>query len=430
MRSSASILPGGAPLEGARAAATRFDRFAELLICIPILSVTFIAKFAVPVGSHKIALALPIFAVLIIAGMALGRMKINTGNFIFYVVLVAALMMLQVLSGNALSDSFSSKSLALFMCFHAPYCFELERGLTRPDFQFRFFQYVAAILAICGLVQMAVQIGAGQDYAFPIETYVPKDFQDTGFANLVPLTTGSHLFKSNGIFLLEPSFFSQMMCIAIIIELLYYGRLVYLGLFAAGVLVAYSGTGPAILAALFPFWVIQKRRFGLVIGGAIGLVIAYFVAADALHLDIYMERLSELSTQSSETSGYERFIAPFVMLDQWIWPSIHNTLLGLGAGSFEPYVSRSWVKAWDSTWAKMIFEYGIIGFVIYAAFMIRCLMKGGYSLYLKSALLVHLFVVSGNLVAQPHGLNLSLICWPTQEPKSPVAANEDEPTKS
>ena len=69
---------------------------------------------------------------------------------------------------------------------------------------------------------------------------------------------GSHEYRANGVFLLEPSFFSQVLAVGIVAELCTFGRLSRLALFGLALIVSYSGTGLIVLAVCLPLCLIGR----------------------------------------------------------------------------------------------------------------------------------------------------------------------------
>ncbi|HUK57680.1 MAG TPA: hypothetical protein VLV50_00510 [Stellaceae bacterium] len=397
-----------------RAQSKSYDSLAEWLLLLPFLAMIFIAKFGIPVSSSRhIAATLPLLFICVVAAVALGRMEINTVNTGAYALTFFVLIMLQVVSGNIQGAAFSIKSLALLTVFHGPYCFSMRPGMLRPNIQLIYYQRIAVIIALCGVAQFVAQFVIGPDLAFPIENYAAQGAQMENYNNVIPLYTGAHYFKSNGIFLLEPSFFSMLVCIGVVIELVYFRRWVVVGILLLGEAVSYSGSGLAILCLCLPLYLVAQRRIWTLVLGVFGLGIAYFIATDVLGFDLFVNRAAELTGRSQETSGYVRFIAPWIVLDEWIWPSLKNALLGVGSGTYMPFVRRSVVMAWGPTWAKMIFEYGLLGTLIYFIFLVRCMWASDVSGYVKWALLLQITILGGNMVTQPQEMIMYLLIFPT-----------------
>jgi hypothetical protein len=406
---------GGVPHPASRVSAPAQDRLAELLLYLPIVGVTFFAKFGMSFGTRSISVALLFIWAALAAGLLLGRMQINGGNFVFYSAMVAVLAAEQVFGGNY----FSGKSVALLVAIHFPYVVSLGNGLARQDSLLRFYANVALILALCGIAQFAGQFVTGYEMLFPIDQ-LPDGLLLGGYHNLIPLGS-SGLYKSNGIFLTEPSELSQNLAIAIIIEFLFVRRflqrLLRLFILAAGMAVSFSGTGLVLLACVAPLIIIIQRRLDLflllLVLGALGVGVA-LIAADALHLEVFVERAGELRQGGSETSGFARYVAGFYLFDQYLWQDLGRTLFGMGAGAWEGYSRRAIYSAAGVTWVKIPFEYGLIGAAVYFAFIGNCIFRSRQSIFLRWGMMVYL-LLNEALVPFAHGLILPALVWPSDE---------------
>jgi len=407
---------GGVPHPASRASASAPDRLAELLLYLPIVGVTFFSKFGMSFGTRSVSVALLFIWAALAAGVLLGRMQINVGNFVFYSAMVAVLAAEQVFGGHY----FSGKSIALLVVLHFPYIASLGSGLARQDLLLRFYANVALILALCGIVQFAGQFVTAYETLFPIDQ-LPDGLLLSGYHNLIPLGS-SGLYKSNGIFLNEPSELSQNLAIAVIIEFLFVRRflrrLLRLFILAAGMAVSFSGTGLVILACVAPLIIIMQRRldlfFLLLVLGALGLGAVALVGAEALHLEVFVERAGELRQGGSETSGFARYLAGFYLFDQYLWQDLGSTLFGMGAGAWEDYSRRAIYGAAGVTWVKMPFEYGLIGAAVYFAFIGNCIFRSRQSIFLRWGMLVYL-LLNEALVPFAHGLILPALVWPSDE---------------
>jgi hypothetical protein len=90
-------------------------------------------------------------------------------------------------------------------------------------------------------------------------------------------------------------------------------------------------------------------------------------------LTIFFDRLSEFTTPG--TSGYARFVAPMDMVQQLSLDEGGTGMwLGHGAGSYLRSTNLLRVKYEinDPTWAKLIYEYGLVGLTLISAlFVVR-----------------------------------------------------------
>lgn len=126
-----------------------------------------------------------------------------------------------------------------------------------------------------------------------------------------------------------------------------------------------------------------------------------------------LERASEIT--NSQSSGYARFISMIPFMAENILPYTSSFFFGRGGGSI-PWdggmVERVDYILFNPTWAKIFFEYGLLGFITYTAFIIYCFKKSKISFLVKLALFIELYLM-GEFAIPPtiHGLIFALIVW-------------------
>jgi hypothetical protein len=408
----------GAPRRPPIGRTASHDWVAEWLLCMPIVAITLIVKFAIPAGHKQIHFPLVVLMGTVLAGFFLGRLRLEMTNLRAYLMMVTILFITQIIDLPGGATHFSFKSLALIIVLMSCYAFEMEPGTTRPDIAIRFFRNVMLIIALCGIAQFSIQfVVHNTRFIFPIEENFPKGWVTSNYANMLPLYYGSTLWKSNGLFLLEPSFFSQYCALAFLLELLTFRKLWRMAILGGGLVAAFSGSGFAMLALAAGIYALEKRQFALVLAVIIGAVGVYFII-DSLnilhetHLDTLIKRFGELTGKQTSSSGFARFIGPFYLLNQFVWPDFLTAFFGLGAGSISSMIIRASYPSWDPTWAKITLEYGLVGFIAFMALICRGVFRATGSIYLKIVLLFQFVVLSGAVPAQSHVWFVVFLVWP------------------
>jgi hypothetical protein len=395
------------------------DGVASLLLYLPLIAVTVAAKFAIPLGEKQIPIPLLVLVGTVAFGLLSGRLKISPPALAVYLLALSGLGIMQV--GG---ESFSYMSLLLLAAILVPLVINLESGLTTPQQGVTAFQNMAAIIALSGILQYAGQYVIGVKAAFPIEHFTPASLIIQKYNYLIPLHHGSPYLKSNGIFLLEPSFFSQLSAISLIVELIYFHRLNRVMLLTLALAVAYSGTGLVILAVVVPALLITQGRFDLVLllGAAAALL---GVAAGVLHLGIFAARLGTFT--NTHSSAFARFVGQFSLFEQFLWPDFKNAMIGMGAGAAEAVSHRANLPvAAQMAFTKILLEYGILGSLLYGSFFCFCLFRPKGHVLIKIALLIG-FCMNGTLVPWITGLAAPLLIWPSST--NEVAAEPHSPPK-
>lgn len=349
----------GARTRARAGAGARALRFTTVLVCICL----FLQRFGVPLGSKPFSLVGPLG--LALAGWALAQgtlavHRIRLACFLVLAICVAVGLLTQGVTPGQAAPNMASMSQFLLLTSFAVLSF------AEPVDEARFFRIVAywfAVIAACGIAQFLAQAVGVRIFAFT--GILPTALlYESGYNLIIPVGAGD-LLKSNGFFLIEPSTFSQIMALGLIIEILAFRRAGYLALFAAGLLLSFSGTGWIVLASFVIAAVLGMGWRGIAIGGGtvllLGLLLgfAWFAMPDFAH--VLQGRMDEFSQPG--TSGHRRFITPFWALSDTLHARPSVALTGLGSGVSEklelPY-------EYDvNTPIKVGLEYGVGGLLAY-----------------------------------------------------------------
>ena len=373
-----------------------------LVLCTPILSASLFSKFGIPgYASLGIGIALPLIAAALAIGMLNNCVRLDPRRLGFYCIMLAALVLPQLLQAG----TFSQQSLMMLAALHIPYVMVVTRGHELAMRALKFFLHIATLLAVLAIGQYFLQGFIDQALLYPIDNLVPQQFVVQGFNAQGTIHYASTQVRATGVFMLEPSFLTQFLAVAIIAETLTSTKLWRLGLYAVGILVAHAGTGLLILLIVMPFAVITRRRWDLVLLGAVGIAIA-IAFGDVLNLERLTNRTAEFSDPNS--SGFARFVGGFYMFEQMLWPNLWRALFGYGAGSFMEYTHLFTIEVADMPMTKMIFEFGLVGAAVYFSFIASCLFSSPLPKLLSLGVALS-FLLNGMYVPFSHGLALGLL---------------------
>ena len=396
------------------------DRLSRWIGAAPVVGASFVSKFSVPpLGAMGISIVIPMLSVVAAMGLLLGRMVVDIPRFIAYAIAMAVLWGMQALRG----ESFSVPSLLMLSVVHFPYILRLD---PLPDYErvLDWFVKVALVLAALGIAQFGVQFVVGPELAFPIESYLPTQLKVALFNPLAHLEYGSPYYRANGIFMLEPSFFSQFLAVAMVVEMLRRMRWAVLAMLMAAILVSYSGTGLVLVAASVPLILIARGRWDVLVVSAAAMILALVVAsfAEVVFVRVFFQRAGEFNATGS--SGFARFVGGFYLFEQFQWPDPWSTLFGFGAGTVDDYSARAnFPVTGTNVFFKMVFEFGIVGASAYFAFLALCFKRSTAPGLLKFVLALT-YVLGGIYIPFSHALVFGLVLWPVSE----VAALRPAPT--
>ncbi len=409
--------PGG-PAARPKAAVPRAAASPGLLrfgvLVTPIVGVTFFSKFTIPpLGEQGIDVSLFLVLGAVAAGVAANCIRVNPARLTLYLVLIGILGLIQSLQ----PETFSIPSMLLLAGLHLPYVFAVPRG-DEGDRIVQFFLGVATLLALLGIAQWALQFVVGARFLFPIENFAPPSFIVQHYNAQAALSYGSQVYRPNGVFMLEPSFFSQVLAVAIVAELCTRARALRLAIFGAALIVSYSGTGVLVLAVCLPLYLAARRRWDLLILGCFALILV-IALHDVLHLDRAFSRLGEFN--STHSSGFARFVGGFFLFDQFLWNDPWRTLFGYGAGAFSNYAPHARYPVAEMALFKIVFEYGLFGAVLYFGFLFGCLSASTAPRLLILAVAIT-YLLNGMYASFAHGMALGLLLWCPVEGRSPRRA--------
>lgn len=340
-------------------------RSCAVLLVVSVLS----QKFAVPGTAGAISLAI-VPLLLITAFLSLrGALRVCDSTFRLYMLFLASSAISLVTSSSA---QLSLHSWILLLVLQAPLILVIGRSRIQLEHLIGLTSTLGVLFAIAGLAQLALQATLGSSVAFWLDYNLPNAVALEGFNNLNPLFWDVTTYKSNGVFFKEPAFFSQFLAISFLAELWLGGRLPRLITIGAGMLASYSGTGLITLAIFVPFYVMVVQPWKIVLTLAV-LVVAAAAASDYIQLDALTSRTDELELVGS--SGYARFITPLGLLADVLTIDLKTFLLGRGSGTVTEFFTTRPYGMFDPTYAKLLYEYGAIGFAIYAAVLYSAVLR-------------------------------------------------------
>lgn len=380
----------------------------KAIVYAPLLAATVLAKFSLP-GLSAVGILFPAVILALVIGLGTGRLRPVPVRFAFCLLLLSLLSLVQVLRG----ETFSMPSLMLMAVICLAYVPSAYDGAVTNEDAERFFRNLSLTIAVAGIVQFGLQSVAGTAVAFPIEHFVPDSFRTHGYNDMNVLSYGSHIYKATGFVMLEPSVFSQLCALGLTAELVYRSRGWRLAAYAGAIVVSYSGTGLLILAVTLPMLLVLHRRWDLLIRGLL-LLALLAVLIEPLHLDVTLRRFGEFNSTGS--SGFVRFVGWMTLFADKLWTEPARALLGYGSGSF--FDMSAGYRAGEMAHAKIIFEFGVLGALLYFTFICYCVMSARAPLVLRVGLLVAYFM---NAAYSPSvtGIACSLLLWPGQPAPPP-----------
>src|SRR5512132_2491397 len=369
-----------------------------------LLSITVLQRFAMPGGGSVLGLGFATSFGIVVLGLFANVFSVSPPRLILYAAMTCALLATLF----AKTVSFSLLSLAMLLTLYLPYVATVEISSRDYRMVLNTFQRVMLFCSACGLGQFLVQFALGPDAMFPLDRLLPPPLFIPNFNLRIPVTDG--ILKSTGLWFLEPSVFSQFLAFALIIELAYFGRMLYVALFGAAYLCSFSGTGLLLLTAAAIVFLVQRRQILPLLLLGTGAVIVLLLR-DLPPFSLFLARLEEFGNPLS--SGSMRFFAPYWFVHDVMGGNTSALLFGFGPGRIgELGLSLDYAML-DSSWLKLFAEYGLLGAVPFLGFYVYALFRRSPDHLLSWVCFLQFLFLGGYLNAfYVQFLHMALVAWP------------------
>lgn len=372
------------------------ERFLLLLL---IILLVFFQRLGVTVGGMVVPLLFCLGMPIILLLFLFNRLLVDSRKFYLYIIALVCVLVSSVYS-LFMSSTFSITSLLFLLVFYLPIIF-IYKDQEHFTFLLSTFQKVMVIITVIGIFQFLFQfIG---NFIDPFEA-LPPTVMLQGYNTHIPLVFGSPIFKSYGMFLLEPSFYSKFIATAIIIEFFYFKRMKLILLFVIGLLFGFSGTGIILLllAGLPILFQMKLKQIAPIIALAI-IPIYFFLTSD--YGTLMIGRLEEFT--NPESSAYIRFIAPYLAYTEFLqMQHISTIIFGTGPGTLDAYQGFTYTfnediplkQAHSLAFIKLLIEYGLLGGIAFGALILNAFFVNVHNKVLAFVMFVNYAVLSGALL--------------------------------
>jgi hypothetical protein len=330
----------------------------------------FLQRFGVPFGEKALSIVGPIGFALVAVALARGTLALDFGRLVMFMILTSCVLLgvaLHAAHAGGLEAALNVNSLMQFLVLSSFATLTFAVPVDERQF-FRKVNFYLMLIAVAGLIQFIVQFAGVRIFEFT--GLLPDSILfENGYNLQIPVGVGD-IFKANGFFLVEPSVFSQMMAMALIMEVISNRRPLYVTLFVTGLLLSFSGTGWIVLATFILVAAIGMGWRGLIVAmttlAVLGLVVGIAAWLAPNVAEAFQSRFDEISRPS--TSGHLRFITPYWLLSDVLSQLPSAALLGIGSGGSE---RLSLPYEYDlNTPVKVAVEYGFPALLAYVSLFI------------------------------------------------------------
>lgn len=289
-------------------------------------------------------------------------------------------------------SNFSSYSLLELLITYALFIFVVNVDEEEYKNLVNTFQLVMILVSMVALVQFVTQ-----NPWDPIGQYLGK-FTFRDFNTRPILEYGSTFRKSDGLFLLEPSYLSQLSAIAITLELLYFKKIWRLSLYVIGLCCSVSLSGVAMLSVFLAAYTFRYKKVPHVAILSLVVLVFLWLFQDNEIVQSVLSRRDELST--ADSSGWNRFVAPLYLTTYFV-NDLWTFLVGIGAGNSSSSVNvtlDSYMLGGLFAPLKLLVEYGVFTVIAGCVFLGNCFFSGSRSYILSATLLIFYTFMNGALL--------------------------------
>jgi hypothetical protein len=287
--------------------------------------------------------------------------------------------------------TFSITALMYLVVLHLP--FTIVANVRRIVYLklLKNFQICAIIIASMVFFQWAQQ-AVGMKMA-SMEDYVPHAILFDSYNYIQKIDYFSRWYKPNAFFMLETSHTSQLLAIALVVELCILRRLQIVLYLAVGLVMSFGGTGTIMVILTAPF-ILRYLSSRTLMAGAVAAPIALLIGAKLGFIDNAVGRSQEFS--HSGTSGSGRFIAPFqIMRDQLV--GMHETVFwGIGPGNMSPYQLQH--TDMMNPLSKLVVEYGVPFAILWLVWFHSCVFASRVPFVIAFVTLIQFDLTGGGLL--------------------------------
>ena len=328
-------------------------------------------RFAVTIGASYLSIEGPIGFLLAGYGLVKGHLALHPVRLALFAALTSCVLLGGVLRA-AVPQPFGTTPSALSALQFLVFTSFGVLAFARPCDERRFFRVVNVcfmFVGVCGIAQFLLQFAGIRLFSF--DDFIPQSYLFQGWNTAIPIGTSGY-FKSNGLFLVEPSVFSQDMALAIVVEILLFRRALYMVVFCTSLMMSTSGTGwvlllSFVLTASFSLGARGvKLSLATIATGVLALV--GFASLFPAAFDVFISRTDEVYTIGS--SGHDRFVTPWWFTGWVLTRTPMAAIYGLGPGVTEhmamspPYLFNT------NPPVKVGLEYGFPTFLVYLMYIL------------------------------------------------------------
>lgn len=385
------------------------QRASILFVHLGLIGCICLQRFCLFVGSAPIFFCLPMFLGAVGWMLVTGRAEIRAASSWLFGAFVGVALASALVAANNPDmriGGFSFPSLIGLLLLYAP--LTVRPGLRFDGSRtFDIFVFYVRLCAALGIAQYFLQFAGLRFFSFLVAFPALRPILIEPLYNYQPVVSyGSSIMRSNGFFLIEPSTFSQLLMLGILVDVFLRRDWRFLPLYGFAYVLTYAGTGlvALVIACGLHLLVAPRRSANVLLLGGAGAMLAAIAAV------VLPDQFAALTSRAGEleatgSSAYARYMTQFKVLGA-LWGET-RTLIGYGPGALDR--AQFYSAGGGNAALKLFVDYGLIGLASFACFLI-------YTLWRPAIAIVTLFVLvnfqlgGGNLLFAPLVVLTAILC--------------------
>ncbi len=378
------------------------DRQALVVVFGLLVATILTMRFGYVPGATPLPVCLAAVPAVVWLSVAAGIARFDVVGLIFYL----GVVVIGTLSTFFFPETGSLSSFFLLLVLYSPFVLFFPVHPQTFEVFNNWAIRVATILAALGIVQFLLQFVLPQrELLFSWRFFVPSVFL-VEFNSLNYLWWGASTLKANGFFFLESAMFGIFIARYLALAVANGGKWISCAVMAGALLLSYSATAWMTFAVFVMLHFVNvnnsrelAQRIGLGIAGLVGIVLVFSFLREPLHLDRYLDRVTELTESQPGSSGAQRFNIPIQNTIKFLnTAEAPKILIGNGPGSVELFMHVSGTFGNAPTWSKLTIEYGLLGLIMFSLLMARGIMRAQLYIPISVMLLVEMMVISPGML--------------------------------
>jgi hypothetical protein len=388
-----------APAPGAewRAARRTYPRLALTTLTVTMWLGVLTQKIALP---GNVEITLPILLTGIALLVMTGRARLSLPRLLVFALLGVAVALGQAVAAD--HRDISVPALAMAIAIYGMFLFVVPLTAEERTALLGRFQTLALFIAGMVGIQWACQF-AGLPMP-TLETLLPQTALFESYNSVQPLAWKAAYMKPNGIFLLEASHTSQLLAMAVVIEICTFRRWGRMAALMVAQLSTFGGTGFILLlasAVLLPFY-LSKRSLAALVG--ITLLVAVGTSFTPVWTN-FAKRSAEIGGEDT-SSGRGRFVEPYLFMVDRLSSNQRTLISGLGPGNGKLDRDRTGQLVMNPV-VKATVEYGLAAGILWMLFIHGCVLRTRMPFVAAFVVLLQYDFLNGSLLVPIH----LLYCW-------------------